>query len=166
MAPTSSAMKVLMMRSAFLLTFIALLLFAPIAARSQGSGGPIPKQLTLAQAENLLVRRNYAVIAARYQVEASRAARLIAGYKPNPMITVGMEQVPVYSPIQGSFPRFFKTNPDAGANPVYTLRYDQLWERGDKRELRTAIADTDLKASEALMLTAVRTQMFQLRTAF
>src|SRR5207248_2103309 len=30
----------------------------------------------------------------------------------------------------------------------------------------SAIADTDLKASEALMLNAVRTQMFQLRTAF
>jgi outer membrane protein, heavy metal efflux system len=32
--------------------------------------------------------------------------------------------------------------------------------------LRTAIADTDLKASEALMLNAIRTQLFQLRTAF
>ena len=154
------------MRSAFLITFITLLFFAPIAARAQAVSPPVPKQLTLLQAENLLIQRNYAVIAARYQVEASRAARLIAGYKPNPTITVGMEQVPMYSPIAGSFPRFFNTNPDAGANPVYTLRYDQLWERGDKRELRTAIADTDLKASEALMLNAIRTQMFQLRTAF
>ena len=155
-----------MMRSAFLIIFVTLFFFDPIAAHSQAGSPPIPKQLSLAQAENLLLQRNYGVIAARYQVEASRAARLIATYKPNPMITFGMEQVPVYSPISGSFPRFFTTNPDAGANPVYTLRMDQLWERGSKRELRTAIADTDLKASEALMLNAIRTQLFQLRTAF
>src|SRR5215831_8185212 len=154
------------MRSAYFIIFAALLFLEPIAARSQVVSPPIPRQLSLSQAENLLLQRNYAVIAARYQVEASRAARLIASYKPNPVITVGMEQVPVYSPIAGSYPRFFTTNPDAGANPVTTLRLDQLWERGGKRELRTAIADTDLKASEALMLNAIRTQLFQLRSAF
>jgi cobalt-zinc-cadmium efflux system outer membrane protein len=155
-----------MTRSAYLITFVTLLFFEPVVARSQPVGNPIPKQLSLPQAENLLIQRNYAVIAARYQVEASRAQRLIASYKPNPIVTVGMEQVPVYSPIQDSFPRFFKTNPDAGANPVYTLRFDQPWERGGKRELRTAVADSDLKASEALMLNTIRTQLFQLRTAF
>src|SRR5205823_5018950 len=144
-------------------TYLLSLAIPGIAQDAQPS---IPSRLTLADAENLLIQRNYAVIAARYQVEASRAARLIASYKPNPTVTVGMEQVPVYSPIAGSFPRFFKTNPDAGANPVYTLRLDQPWERGGKRELRTAIADSDLKASEALMLNAIRTQLFQLRSAF
>src|SRR5262249_32067575 len=58
------------------------------------------------------------------------------------------------------------TNPDAGANPVYTLRIDKIWERGGKREFRTAIAEEQLKASEAQMLDAVRTQLFQLRKAF
>src|SRR5262249_39920 len=38
--------------------------------------------------------------------------------------------------------------------------------RGGKRELRTSIAETDLKASEALMLNALRIQLFQLRSAF
>src|SRR6266446_2915865 len=134
-----------MTRSAYFITFVTLLFFEPMIARSQTVRNPIPKQLSLSQAENLLIQRNYAVIAARYQVEASRAARLIASYKPNPTVTVGMEQVPVYSPIAGSFPRFFKTNPDAGANPVYTLRFDQILERGGKREFRTTAADEQLK---------------------
>jgi cobalt-zinc-cadmium efflux system outer membrane protein len=46
------------------------------------------------------------------------------------------------------------------------LRIDQIWERGGKRELRTMAADEQLKASEAQMLDAVRTQIFQVRRAF
>lgn len=135
-------------------------------AEPQSAPNPLPRRLTLPQAENLLIERNLSVLAARYQIEANRAARLIASYKPNPVLTIGAEQIPFYSPIAGSFPRFLKTNPDAGANPVYTLRIDKIWERGGKRELRTALADAQLKASEAQMLDAVRTQLFQLRRAF
>jgi cobalt-zinc-cadmium efflux system outer membrane protein len=125
----------------------------------------IPRKLTLVEAERLLLERNLAVVAARYQVEASRAGRLIASYKPNPVLTVGAEQIPFYSPLH-DLPRFFSTNSDAGANPVYTFRIDKITERGGKRELRTAQADFQLKASEAQMLDAVRTQLFQLRQAF
>src|SRR5262245_32930140 len=155
-----------MTRYVYFYSFAFLLLQQAVDARAQVASNAVPRQLNLAQAETLLVQRNFAVLAAKYQVEASRAARLIASYKPNPAVTLGMEQIPIYSPIKGSYPRFFDTNPDAGANPVYTLRLDQLWERGGKRELRTAVADSDLKASEAQLLNAIRTQLFQLRTAF
>jgi outer membrane protein, heavy metal efflux system len=127
---------------------------------------PAPRTLTLAQAEALLLERNLTVLAAKYQVDANRAARLIASYKLNPTVTVGAEQIPFYSPIPGSYPRFFKTNTDAAANPVYTFRIDQILERGGKREFRTTAADEQLKASEAQMLDAIRTQMFRLRQAF
>jgi len=129
-------------------------------------GGTIPRRLTLAEAESLLLQRNLLVAASRYLIDASRAARLIATYKPNPVLTIGVEQTPFYSPLRGSFPRFFKTNPDAGANPVYTIHLDKLIERGGKRALRTAQADYQLKAAEAQMLDALRTQLFQLRQAF
>jgi cobalt-zinc-cadmium efflux system outer membrane protein len=142
------------------------------AAAAAGEAAPgqaayrIPRKLSLEEAENLLLKRNLAVIAARYQIDAGRAARLIAAFRPNPVLTIGIEQIPFYSPIAGSYPRFFATNPDAGANPVYTLRVDKVWERGRKRELRMAQADAQLKATEAQMLDAVRTQLFQLRQAF
>src|ERR687888_577733 len=132
-------------------------------AAAQSTANPLPRVLTLPQAETLLIERNLSVLAAKYQVESSRAARLIAGYKLNPTLTVGAEQIPFYSPLAGTFPRFFKTNPDAGANPVYTLRIDQILERGHKREFRTAAAGEQLKASEAQMLDAIRNQMYQLR---
>jgi outer membrane protein, heavy metal efflux system len=135
-------------------------------AGAQSPSGPLPRKLTLAQAEELLVRRNLAVLAARYKIDSSRAARLIAGYKPNPMLRIGAEQFPVYSPIKGSFPRFFITNSDAGAQPTYTFSVDKVWERGGKREFRVEQADAELKTSEAQMLDAVRTQIYQLRQAF
>jgi len=69
----------------------------------------IPRKLTLAQAEQLLWQRNLAVLAAKYQVDAFRAARLIASFKPNPVLMLGMEQIPFYSPLKGSVPRFFTT---------------------------------------------------------
>jgi cobalt-zinc-cadmium efflux system outer membrane protein len=144
----------------------ALCLLVPVKVQAQNTAVKLPRRLTLAEAEDLLIQRNLGVTAARYQVEASRAARLIASYKPNPVVTVGMEQIPFYSPLAGSFPRFFATNPDAGANPVWTFRVDKIWERGGKRELRMEQADFQMKASEAQMLDAIRTQIFQMRQAF
>ena len=143
-----------------------LIIFSISWVGAQSPSDPLPRKLTLAQAEDLLVRRNLAVLAARYKIDSSRAARLIAGYKPNPMLTIGAEQFPFYSPIKGSFPRFFTTNSDAGAQPTYTFRVDKVWERGAKRELRVEQADAVLKNSEAQMLDAVRTQIYQLRQAF
>ncbi len=158
-----------MVRKAFhdVRVIVLLLLFISLPeANSQAGGGFVPRRLMLSQAENLLIERNLTVLAAKYQVDATRAARLIAAYKLNPVVTVGAEQIPFYSPIAGSYPRFAKTNSDAGANPVYTFRLDTTFERGGKRELRTAAAEAQLQASEAQMLDVVRTQLFQLRRAF
>src|SRR5213592_4459818 len=133
-----------MTRVVYFITFIALFSFQQATEGAQVPGNTIPNQLTLAQAETLLVQRNFAVLAARYQVEATRAARLIASYKPNPVLTVGAEQFPIYSPLH-DMPRFFKTNSDAGAQPTYTLRFDKIVERGGKREFRTEQADFQVK---------------------
>ncbi|MBO0798938.1 MAG: TolC family protein, partial [Blastocatellia bacterium] len=142
---------------------LALLLIFPIGGEAQA---PLPRRLTLAQAEELLIQRNLAVLAARYKIDSNRAARLIAGYKPNPTITIGAEQFPIYSPIKGSFPRFFSTNSDAGAQPTFTFSVDKVWERGGKRELRIEQSEADLNGSEAQLLDAIRNQIFQLRQAF
>lgn len=131
--------------------------------QAQTPGPLIPRKLTLADAERILLDRNLAVVAAKYQVEASRAAKLVASYKPNPVLTVGMEQVALSSPF---FSRLVHTDPSAAAQSTYTLRLDKIIERGGKRELRTQQAEEQLQANEALMLDAMRTQLFQLRQSF
>jgi outer membrane protein, heavy metal efflux system len=147
------------------LTAGVVLLCLAASSSAQDAQQKIPSRLTLADAENLLLQRNLAVLAARYQVDAARAARLIASYKPNPVLTIGAEQFPFYSPL-GGLPRFFSTDSNAGAQPTYTMRFDKILERGGKREFRTEQADFQVKTSEAQMLDALRNQLFQLRQAF
>src|SRR2546426_12814862 len=92
--------------------FFALFLLCALVNLSSGAAAeqepmpPLPRKLTLAQAESLLIQRNLMVLAAKYQIEAGRAARLIASYRPNPVVTLGAEQFPFYSPLPGSAPRF------------------------------------------------------------
>src|SRR5438270_6328142 len=95
-----------------------IIIFCVSLACAQTLTQSLPGRLTLAEAENLLLQRNLAISASRYQVEASRAARLIASYKPNPVLTLGAEQFLIYSPLANSAPRFFSTDSNAGAQPT------------------------------------------------
>jgi cobalt-zinc-cadmium efflux system outer membrane protein len=126
----------------------------------------IPAQLTLEQAERLLVERNLAVAVNRRQVEAADAAKLIASYKPNPTLQIGAEQFPFLSDLEGSTPRFFSTNSDAGSQPTYTALFTKVIERGGKRELRTSQAQAQLDAAKAQVLDTLRLNLLALRQAF
>jgi cobalt-zinc-cadmium efflux system outer membrane protein len=126
----------------------------------------VPANLDLPKAEQLLWDRSLSIVASRFQLDASQAARLVAGYKPNPFLQFGMEQIPVHSPLVGSYPRFVTTNPDAGANPVYTAQFNKIFERGGKREYRIEQADQVVAAARAQIDDLYRTQLFALRQAF
>ncbi|MCU1325080.1 MAG: Cation efflux system protein CusA [Bryobacterales bacterium] len=122
--------------------------------------------LTLEAAEQLLMQRSQAVAASRYQLEVSQALRQIVGYKPNPIVHVAAEQVPFWSPVPGSYPRFFDSSPSAASNPVYTAMVTKVIERGGKREIRSEQADAIVDVSRAQIADTFRTQLFQLRQAF
>src|SRR5262249_33913793 len=97
----------------------------------------IPRQLSLEKAEEILLQKNLTLTAARYGVDVARAQRLIAGVRPNPTITLAAEQFDLAHPFQ----HLVTTDPNSAANRVYTFRYDQILERGNKRQLRTAVAE-------------------------
>ena len=139
-------------------------LMAP-ASSAPSSSAPkvdVPMQLTLNRAEEILLQNNLTVTAARYGVEVARAQRLIASLRPNPTVTFGSEQFDIGHP----FHNVFSTDSNTAANRVYTYRFDQILERGDKRRLRTEAAGFQLLAAEAQVLDATRQQMFQLKQAF
>jgi cobalt-zinc-cadmium efflux system outer membrane protein len=144
------------------LLLAGVLLIGAVASGQQ----PLPRQLSLKDAEAILFERNLTVAVSRRMVEAAEAQRLMASYRPNPQIQLGGEQIVLYSPVPNSAPRFFETNPNAGANPVYTFQVQQLLERGGKRELRTGQAGAQVEAARAQVLDVFRTQLFQLRQAF
>src|ERR687887_349113 len=95
----------------------------------------VPRQLTLEAAEQLLLQHNLTVVAARYGVDNARTQRLIAAVRPNPTLTLGAEQFDLAAPGRNLF-----SNSNAAANRTYTVRIDQVFERGNKRALRTAAA--------------------------
>ena len=148
---------------------LPLAMILPLAAAAQTPapnqlrGAGIPRKLTLAQAEQLLLQRNLELLAARYQVDALRAARLIASFKPNPVLMLGAEQFILSS---NFFRDLFRTNTNTAAETTYTIRLDKLIERGGKRETRTELTTYQLNAGEAQMLDAARTQLYELRQAF
>ena len=121
----------------------------------------VPRQLTLEAAEQLLVQYNLTVVAARYGVDNARAQRLIASVRPNPTLTLGAEAFDLSAPGKNLF-----SNSDSAANRVYTARIDQVFERGNKRSLRTEAAELQVQAAEAQVLDTIRTQLLQLRQAF
>ena len=139
-----------------------LLSVGPSSTPPSGQRVSVPRQLALDKAEEIFLQHNLAITAARYGVDIARALRLTAALRPNPMITFGAEAFDV-----GHFGRnIVSTNPDAAANKLYTFRYDQILERGNKRELRAAVAQSQLQAAEAQVLDATRQQLFQLKQAF
>lgn len=149
-----------------LLVFLAASL--PLAAQQPAglSTRKIPRTLSLFEAEQLLRERSLLIAAGRSQVTASQAARRVASYKPNPQLQLGMEQVPFQSPVPDGAPRFFSTNGNAGANPVYTAQFSKLFERGGKREFRTRQAEAQVNVASAQVDDVIRNQLFALRQAF
>jgi outer membrane protein, heavy metal efflux system len=127
---------------------------------------PLPRQLSLKDAEAILLERNLNIAVSRRMLEAAEAQRLIASYRPNPQLQLGAEQLSIYSPVLNGAPRFFETNPNAGANSVYTFQVQQLLERGGKRHLRTEQASAQVEAARTQVLDTFRTQLFQLRQVF
>jgi cobalt-zinc-cadmium efflux system outer membrane protein len=166
------------MRYAALLSLLSIVGFAiPTSAQiivptsaATASSAPrveIPSQLTLESAIEILLRNNLSLTAARYGVDIARAQRLTASYKPNPTLTLGAEQFDFTgNEVSCAFCNLVTTNSNSAANRTYTFRYDQIFERGDKRRLRTEAADLQLKAAEAQVLDATRQQLFQLKQAF
>jgi cobalt-zinc-cadmium efflux system outer membrane protein len=155
--------------------FVLVLLFSIFTRVAQGQALPVPtaastslprvevpRQLSLERAEEILLSNNLTLNAARYGIEVARAQRLVASLRPNPTLTFGAEQFDIAHPGRD----LFTTNGDTAANRVYTFRYDQILERGNKRQLRAAVAESQLQAAEAQLLDATRQQLFQLKQAF
>jgi cobalt-zinc-cadmium efflux system outer membrane protein len=108
-----------------------------------------------------LYENNLSIVAARYGVDGSRAARLAAAYMPNPTLTTSAEQLKTDRRL-----RNYAGDTGTASNPTYTFRIDQLNETGGKRRLRTESAEMQLMASEAQVLDALRQQTLQMKQFF
>lgn len=92
-----------------------------------------PKLLSLKEARALWQARSHELALGRMQLDGSRFDEISAAQRPNPTLTV-----------QNLYP---VTNRDMDGNDT-TVGISQLFERGGKRGLRTALAQSNTRAAE------------------
>ena len=137
------------------------LLFQFALIVSAQEAADLPAKLDLGTAERFLYENNFSIVAARFGVDGSRAARLAATYTPNPTLTTGAEQIKTDRRLH-----HYALDTGTASNPTYTFRVDQLIETGGKKRLRTESADMQLLASEAQVLDTLRQQTLQMKQFF
>lgn len=115
-------------RAALLASLWAALIPSPTQAT------PTPT-LTLDAAVQLAVTRSQAVAAAQAQVDAARERSLAAGQRPDPLLRLGLNNLPLDGPDRGSLTRDFMT--------MRSVAVMQELTRGDKRQARAARAAAD-----------------------
>jgi cobalt-zinc-cadmium efflux system outer membrane protein len=106
------------------------------------------RDLTLPEAESLLVRNNRELQVARRGMESADAQRLIAGARPNATFSVNSTGI---------------AN-NVSADTVF--RFDQPFERGNKRELRLGAAAGLQRAARSDYLDVLRQQLSVLQGAY
>src|SRR5947207_6772399 len=106
------------------------------------------RDLTLAEAQSLLVQQNRDLQAARRAVESADAQRLIAGARPNATLSIN------------------STGIASNAKPDTVFRIDQPFERGNKRELRLDAAAGLQRAAHQDYLDVLRQQLATLQGSY
>ena len=120
--------------------------------------------LSLSDAEKLFVSNNRELLAAKRAVEGSQADTLSAAQKPNPTLSFNASNFNLNR-------KAGNTNPEGGGGITNqtissVVGISQLFERGDKREIRMAVANNVLKASQYNFKDTVRQQDLILKVAY
>ncbi|HYL26168.1 MAG TPA: TolC family protein [Burkholderiales bacterium] len=113
------------------------------------------RDLTLPEAESLLLRNNRELQAARRGVESADAQIVIAGARPNATLSVNAASINDSNTID---------NQKRGADTVF--RIDQPFERGNKRGLRLDAASGLQRAARHDYLDVLRQQVATLHGAY
>lgn len=145
--------------------YTALLCFSLLATQAYANDQDSLKNLSLTDAEQLFSANNRELLAAKHVVEGSQADTLSAAQKPNPVLSLSASNFNLDR-------KDGNTNPEGGGGGITNqtissvVQISRLFERGDKREIRMAMADDALKASQYGYQDAVRQQQLILKVAY
>jgi cobalt-zinc-cadmium efflux system outer membrane protein len=124
----------------------------PIAAQSQQSGA-----VTVSQAVQEAVEKNLNLLAERYNVSIAEAKIVTARIRPNPVLTLYGDLLPLG---RGS------TDQNPTGPPEYGIRTEWTIERGGKRNRRIDVAENARRVTQWRLLNATRTLALDVRNAF
>lgn len=143
-------------RKGFQLTVTALLLACGVPAIYAQPTAPVLEALSLRAAETLFLERNRELQAARRAVEGAEADVITAGARPNPNLSISTSSL----------------SNNLGAGSLANKRIDtvvglsQLFERGDKAQLRTQTAQSLASAVRGDQRDVERVQRVALHGAY
>lgn len=126
-----------------------------VAGAALLAGSATARDLTLSEAESLLVRNNRELLTARRAVESTDAQVAIAGARPNATLSMNSTSINDANIID---------NQRRTADTI--VRIDQPFERGDKRALRVDAATGLQRAAQNDSLDVLRQQIVLLRGAY
>ena len=140
------------MMQPFLTRLILLLAMAATVPPGIAQTDPVP--LTLDDATRIFLERNLDIEAARLQVERARADQIAARLRPNPGITMTVEN--------------FKFSGDTPFNRLYEVSasYAETIELGGKRRLRGSVADLTVSVAEARLADTLRRGLFEVKRLY
>ena len=115
-------------------------------------------QLTLRQAEIFFVERNRELQAGQRLVEGAEADRISAAQRPNPNLSFSASPLNPHSGLGSGDLR------DKQVGSILSVQ--QLFERGNKRELRMDAADQNIRASRGEYADIQRQQKVALYSAY
>lgn len=139
-------MKLRILMSGVLLGTLA----ASTAARAQGSP---PAPLTLAQVLDIAKAKNPTLLSAQQHVLATRSSQITAGLRVNPTFT-----------LSGANTTLPANNPSSPY--TYVGNVSRLFERGQKRRWRLAVADATTDVTESQYGDQERQTILQVKDAF
>lgn len=113
-------------------------------------------RLTLPEAEKMFLDSNYQLLAARYNIDASKAQIIQARLWPNPNFSIG------HTLFSGTLKQFFPL----GANDETTAGLSQLILLAGKRNKQVKIAQANAQLTEYQFFDLMRTLKYTLRTDF
>jgi cobalt-zinc-cadmium efflux system outer membrane protein len=133
--------------------FLGALLLAPLSPCLQAAELPSSHPIHLGDIEQLIGERNRAIISAHRATAAGEASVDMAGARPNPVLSLNTSGINAK-----------RTTVNSPLDPI--LRIDQPIERGGKRDLRLAVADSLLQAIRSDELDTLRQQRLLARQAY
>ena len=145
-------------RSTATLLTCLLVLVCPVVLPAQEvlTAAPIPTQLTLQLATEILLAHNPTILRERQNVAVARAGVQEARLRPNPEFELLSESYPLFDANPGPF---FQRN-------ELTARVGQPIETAGKRGKRTRVAEQDVAVTQSLLQNTIRQLKLELKTRY
>jgi len=121
-------------------------------------------QLSLSAANALFLSNSRELLLSRRMLEGAEACAVVAAQQPNPVLSLGLTNFNLNRNQANANAHGGNSLSDKTLN--HTIQINQLFERGDKREIRIKAAADAIKASSYDLKDMLRQQSVQLACAY